>query len=256
MRAASLLLVMACTSGRVPEGPVAPVPEPTATPAPASPLPLPIPSEPRYAATHVVVAWRGAVGAGASVDRAEPEAHALAESLRARALAGEALEDLARAWSDGPSAPRGGRLGVYLTGTMVPEFEAAVSSVAPGEIGPLVRTPFGWHVVRRDAIVEIEASQIVVAWAGAVRSRATRSREEARARVEEAQAALAAGTPFEEVARAWSDGVEAASGGDLGRIAPGQMIPAFEEAAFALRPGEVSDVVETPYGFHLVLRRS
>jgi parvulin-like peptidyl-prolyl isomerase len=110
--------------------------------------------------------------------------------------------------------------------------------------------------VRRDAVVEIEASQIVVTWEGAVRSRATRSREEARARIEEARAALAAGTPFAEAARTWSDGVEAERGGDLGRIAPGQMIPAFEEAAFALRPGEVSDVVETPYGFHLVLRRS
>lgn len=213
-----------------------------------------VPPEPRYAVTHVVLAWQGAVRAPPDVTRTEEEAHALAESVRQRALAGEALETLARELSDGPSGPRGGGLGATLTGTMVPEFELAVASVEPGEIGPLVRTPFGWHVVRRDPVVQVEASQVVVAWQGAVRSQASRSREEARARIEEAAARLAAGTPFAEVARVYSDGPEAAEGGRLGVLAPGQVVPAFEEVVFALDPGETSGVVETPYGFHLVHR--
>jgi len=251
MRTWLLLALVSCGTGDVP-----PAPEPPVEPAVAvTPAPLPTPAEPKYAATHVLIAWKGAVRAPAMAERTEAEARTLAESLRKRALAGEDLEALAREYSDGPSAPRGGRLGVYLTGTMVPEFEAAVASVAVGEIGPLVRTPFGWHVVRRDPVVEAEVSHIVVSWKGAWRSKAERSREEARARVEEAREKLLAGADFSEVARAYSDGPTAESGGNLGTIAPGQMIPAFEDAAFALEPGQLSQVVETPYGFHLILRR-
>jgi len=231
-----------------------PAPAPAVAPPPA-PTILPAPAEPRYAATQILVAWKGAVGTPARITRTEPEARHLAASLRERARAGERLEDLARQYSDGAEAPRGGHLGVYLTGTMVPEFEAAVASVKPGAIAPLVRTPFGWHVVRRDPVIEATAAQVIVTWKGAVRSTATRSKEEARARIEQARAALAAGTSFAEVARKYSDGPAASRGGALGRIAPGQMIPAFEDALFALKPGQVSDVVETPYGFHLIERK-
>jgi len=256
MRIWLLLTLVSCGTGEqgAPQGP-----EPGAEPADAVitlvPAPLPTPTEPKYASTHVLIAWNGAVRAPATAERTEEQARALAESLRQRALAGEDLEALAREHSDGPSAPRGGRLGVYLTGTMVPEFEAAVASVAVGEIGPLARTPFGWHVVRRDAVVEAEVAHIVVSWKGAWRSSAERSQEEARARIEEARTRLEAGADFGEVARAYSDGPTAETGGDLGTIAPGQMIPAFEDVAFALPRGQLSEVVETPYGFHLILRR-
>jgi peptidyl-prolyl cis-trans isomerase SurA len=229
--------------------------DPTSQPITVAPAPLPTPTEPKYAATHVLVAWKGAVRAPATAERTEKQARALAESLRQRARAGEDFEALAREYSDGPSAPRGGRLGVYLTGTMVPEFEAAVASVEVGEIGPLARTPFGWHVVRRDAVVEAEFAHIVVSWKGAWRSGAERSREEARARIEDAHRMLSTGAHFADVAREYSDDATASVGGDLGTVAPGQMIPAFEDAAFALEPGQLSEVVETPYGFHLILRR-
>ena len=119
-----------------------------------------------------------------------------------------------------------------------------------------MKTPFGWHVVRRDAIQEATAAHILVSWKGAWRSKATISRDEARARIDAAAARINAGEPFADVAREVSDGPAAAVGGALGVVTPGQFLPPFEDALFALEPGQVSGVVETAYGFHLILREA
>jgi hypothetical protein len=64
---------------------------------------------------------------------------------------------------------------------------------------------------------------------------------------------LEAGASFEDVARRVSqDPGTAASGGDLGYFQRGEMVAPFEQAAFALEEGEISDVVQTPMGFHLI----
>jgi len=76
------------------------------------------------------------------------------------------------------------------------------------------------------------------------------------ARIGELQALLAAGGDFAEVARAHSeDPGSAAHGGDLGCFSAGTMVPEFEEAAFALKPGETSEPVLSPYGYHLIKLR-
>ncbi len=214
---------------------------------------LPAPTERRYGASHILIGWTGALRSTA--DRTEADAEALAQELHAKVADGEDLAALARIYSDGPSGPRGGSLGVYATGTMVPSFERVVASVGVGELAPLVKTPFGWHVVRRDAVVEAHAAHILVTWEGAWRSKQTRSREQARSRAEEARAALEKGRPFVDVAARFSDDARTAErGGDLGLVAPGQFLPPFEEALFALEPGGVSEVVESAYGFHLIQR--
>ena len=61
-------------------------------------------------------------------------------------------------------------------------------------------------------------------------------------------------TKFADIARDKStDTVTAAKGGDLGTFGQGRMVPDFERAAFALKPGEVSDVVKTQYGYHVIV---
>jgi parvulin-like peptidyl-prolyl isomerase len=68
-----------------------------------------------------------------------------------------------------------------------------------------------------------------------------------------ALARLRAGEPFDKLARELSqDPGTRDRGGDLGLVAPGQTVPEFEQAAFRLKPGEVSEPVRTSFGYHLV----
>ncbi len=77
--------------------------------------------------------------------------------------------------------------------------------------------------------------------------------QEKRARVEEIQALLDAGGDFATIARTHSEDPGSASlGGDLGCFSPGTLVPEFEEAAFALKPGQTSEPVLSPYGYHLI----
>lgn len=77
--------------------------------------------------------------------------------------------------------------------------------------------------------------------------------EVAQAKIDAAKKRIAAGESFVDVAKDVSDDVTAAEGGDLGYFSRGAMVPAFDKVVFEqLKVGEVSDVVRTPFGFHLI----
>jgi peptidyl-prolyl cis-trans isomerase C len=61
-----------------------------------------------------------------------------------------------------------------------------------------------------------------------------------------------AGEDFAALARQYSKDSSAQNGGDLNYFPQGKMVPAFDKAAFALKPGEISDIVETPFGYHII----
>jgi peptidyl-prolyl cis-trans isomerase SurA len=83
----------------------------------------------------------------------------------------------------------------------------------------------------------------------------TPSEEKKQAALQQAKEILArarAGESFESLAKTYSQCPSAENGGDLGFFSRGEMVPEFERAAFALNPGEISDVVETMYGYHII----
>jgi peptidyl-prolyl cis-trans isomerase C len=80
--------------------------------------------------------------------RAELQARQRAEQARARALAGEDFAALARELSEGPSAPNGGDLGYFSRTTMAPPVAEAAFALDPGEISDVVKSSFGYHVIR------------------------------------------------------------------------------------------------------------
>ncbi|WP_321992459.1 peptidylprolyl isomerase [Marispirochaeta aestuarii] len=74
----------------------------------------------------------------------------------------------------------------------------------------------------------------------------------AREKIEAIQDELAAGADFAELAKEKSEGPSSKNGGDLGYFSADKMVPSFSDAAFALQPGEVSGIVETRFGYHII----
>jgi parvulin-like peptidyl-prolyl isomerase len=103
---------------------------------------------------------------------------------------------------------------------------------------------------------EWAARHILVAYKGAQRAEATRSRDEAFALASKALAELKApGADFEAISHAYSDDKASdGAGGFLGFFERGKMTPKFQDAVEKLKDGEVSGVVETPFGFHVIQR--
>lgn len=103
---------------------------------------------------------------------------------------------------------------------------------------------------------EVAASHILVSYKGALRAKpdVTRTKEEARKRAEAILAALKKGGDFAEIAKKESDGPSSVRGGALGKFTRERMVKPFADAAFSLKPGQLSDVVETKFGFHVIKR--
>ncbi len=95
----------------------------------------------------------------------------------------------------------------------------------------------------------VKASHILI---GVDQKASAQEKKAAKEKAEKLHKELLAGADFATLAKANSTCPSSKQGGDLGTFVKGQMVPSFEKAAFALKPGEISDVVETRFGYHII----
>lgn len=141
----------------------------------------------------------------------------------------------------------------------IPElFEQAVRGVAAGESSDVVRSPVGFHILR--VIERRGASATLAAPVRQTRARhilarvdALNPESEVQRRLAEVRGRIQGGTVgFAEMARQYSADGSASQGGELGWLYAGDTVPEFEAAMNALQPGEISEPVRSPFGFHLI----
>jgi parvulin-like peptidyl-prolyl isomerase len=201
-----------------------------------------IPS-PRIRARHILIAYANATSVDENVTRSMDAARTFAEQLQQELDAGKDFESLAKAHSNDGTGRRGGDLGVFTIGVMNKAFEEATLALKVGERSAIVETPFGFHV-----------AHILIQWEGLKRTTSERPQTEANERAQSALAELNTGSLFADVAQKYSDGPAGSRGGDLGWFQKGQMVPQFDNAAFSLKAGQTSDIVESSYGYHIIRR--
>ncbi len=106
------------------------------------------------------------------------------------------------------------------------------------------------HLDLYDIPEQVRASHVLIR---VPRDADEKTREAKRKLAEKVLAEAKAGKDFADLARTYSDDkASVAKGGDLGYFKRGTMVPPFEKAAFALQPGELSDIVESPFGYHVI----
>lgn len=212
----------------------------------------------RCAASHILLMYKGSMRAPETVTRTREEAKALAEEARRRVTeGGEAFAKVASELSDCPSKAKGGNLGTFARGQMTPVFEDTAFALAPDEVSAVIETEFGFHVIKGNKLEKPwRASHILLMYKGAqgAGDDVTRSKEEAKAQAEEVLRRLQAGEDFAKIASELSDCGSRVQGGDLGRFGRGQMVPEFEKAVEGLQVGELSGLVESPFGYHIIRR--
>lgn len=184
------------------------------------------------------------------------EARAKAERARGEALRGGDFARIAASYSDAADALSGGAMGWRAADRLPEIFVAALANMKPGDVSEVLRSPGGFHVLKllevRSADGEAQVTQTRVRHI-LVRTGETVSEAEARRKLTDLRERIVIGkADFGELARQHSEDPTAARGGSLDWVFPGDTVPEFERAMNSLAPGEVSQPVKTPFGWHLI----
>lgn len=195
----------------------------------------------------------------ASTDRIEATRRQ-AVDLMAQLRSGADFARLAASNSASPEALSGGSLGWRTADRLPTLFLDAIKGLQPGSLAPLVRSPGGFHILklvgRRDAAEGRLASgpveQTRVRHILLRVSDLTPEAEVRRRLLDLRERVVKGGQDFGQLARLHSVDSTATRGGELGWIYPGDTVPEFERAMALLKPGEVSEPVQSPFGWHLI----
>jgi peptidyl-prolyl cis-trans isomerase SurA len=178
-----------------------------------------------------------------------------ADQALAKLRAGASFAQVAAGYSDAQDALKGGELGWRPADRLPPLFSEALQKMKPGEFTEVLRSPSGFHIIKlldrrsKDTAVVItqtHARHILIKTSELV------SENEAKSRLQEIKQRIDKGANFAEEARLHSEDGSAPQGGDLGWLSPGETVPDFENAMDALKVGQVSGLVQTGFGWHLI----
>jgi parvulin-like peptidyl-prolyl isomerase len=210
---------------------------------------------------HILCAYRGAKDALGKVKLTRGEAKMRAEHLLKLARAkGQDFAELAKKYSDDANTSlQGGDLGVVGRGELHPDLEKAAFGLGPGQVSAVTESPRGFHILQQHPPTEFQAAEITVTYTGAKESsryrlRVPRTRDEAERLAGEIHQRILAGSSFYEEAVAHSDQLNYPTGGVYSIFKKGTYPPQLEEIVYGLRVNEVSGIVETKTGFHIIKR--
>src|SRR5450830_1350386 len=185
-----------------------------------------------------------------------------AEDVLRQLKTGADFAKTAATYSDSSDALSGGELGWRAQDRLPQLFLDAVASLKPGEVSAIVKSGNGFHIIK---LVDRRATNAAAASANAPAVEQTHARHilikvnqvvsaaEARRKLLELKERLDhKAATFEELAKLYSNDLSASKGGDLGWIYPGDTVPEFERAMNELKPGEISQPIESPFGYHLI----
>ncbi|MBI5891858.1 MAG: peptidylprolyl isomerase [Nitrosomonadales bacterium] len=178
-----------------------------------------------------------------------------AEQALAKLRAGAPFSQVAAGYSDAQDALKGGELGWRPADRLPAIFAEALQKMKPGEVSEVLRSPNGFHIVkllgRRSndtpiVVTQTHARHILIKTSELV------SESEAKSRLQEIKTRIDKGADFAEQARLHSEDGSAPQGGDLRWLSPGETVPEFENAMDALKVGQVSGLVQSGFGWHLI----
>jgi peptidyl-prolyl cis-trans isomerase SurA len=214
--------------------------------------PAELQSNHRYDLSHLLVSF----SKSATVEEIERGREKISQAVELLEQ-GVAFSDVARRFSDAADAEKGGHLGWRLSEQLPDLYLKALSGLSDGKVSDVLRSPAGFHLIRLNQQQGDEGA-IVQQWRvrhilKSVDRAAGQDQYSVRDEMLRLRHRLANGEDFAKLAQTHSDDRRTRSnGGDLGWISPGDVVPEFEEGIKELPNNEISQPIESRYGFHLI----
>ena len=178
-----------------------------------------------------------------------------ADQAWAQLQGGAQFAQVAAGFSDAKDGLQGGGLGWRPLDRLPTIFQDALQNMQQGEISAVLRSPNAFHIIKlldkrnKDTPVVITQTHVRHIL---IKTSDLTSDSEAKNRLAEIKRRIDGGADFAEQAKLYSEDGSASQGGDLGWMSPGALVPEFEKAMNALKPGQISGLVQSDFGWHLI----
>ncbi len=204
----------------------------------------------KYRLGHILISIPEAASSGV-IQKARDKAARIISDLRH----GGDFKQIAMSVSDGGNALNGGDLGWRTIGQVPTLFVDMVGKMSKGEVAGPIRSPSGFHIIKMIAMKGVDKHIVTKTKVRhiLIKTNELIDDEEAKKRLLALKERIIDGDDFIALARAHSDDKGSAiKGGDLGWVGPGVLVPPFESAMNKLAINEISDPVQTQFGWHMI----